>query len=66
MKDASSDRVFTVMNDRAQAGAALFPGNIELMQNRRIDADDDKGVGENLNEVDDYGKGYRVPATYYV
>ena len=36
------------------------------MQNRRIDADDDKGVGENLNEVDEYGKGYRVKATYFV
>jgi len=44
----------------------LYPGNIELMQNRRIDGDDDKGVAEVLNEEDEYGKGYRVPAAYYV
>ena len=66
MKDQKSDRVFTVMNDRTQGGSALSPGNIEMMQNRRINADDDKGVAENLDEVDKFGHGYRVPATYYV
>ena len=36
MKDIYSGRVFTVMNDRSQAGTALSEGNIELMQNRFI------------------------------
>lgn len=66
MKDKGSDRVFTVMNDRTQGGSALSAGNIEMMQNRRVLADDDRGVAENLDEIDIYGHGYRVPATYYV
>ena len=36
MKDINSERVFTVMNDRSQAGSSLSDGNIELMQNRFI------------------------------
>jgi len=60
------DRVFTVMNDRAQAGASLAPGNIQLMQNRRIEQDDGKGMGEWLDEKDANGNGIRVPATYFV
>jgi hypothetical protein len=59
-------RQFTVMNDRAQSGSALNPGSIELMQNRRIPTDDNKGVGEFLNETDQWGNGIRVPATYFV
>jgi len=31
MKDNKSDRWFSVMNDRSQAGSALLPGTIELM-----------------------------------
>ena len=66
MKDLASDRVFTVMNDRTQGGSALKPGNIELMQNRRIMGDDGRGVGEALDERDEQSKGVRVPATYYI
>jgi hypothetical protein len=36
------------------------------MQHRRVPADDNKGVAENLNERDADGKGIRVPASYYV
>ena len=36
------------------------------MQNRNPPCDDNKGVGEFLNETDAYGKGIRVPATYYL
>lgn len=57
---------FTVMNDRAQGGSSLRDGTIELMQNREIPADDNKGVGEWLQEKDQYGNGMRVKATYYV
>ena len=54
------------MNDRSQAGTALKNGNMEFMQNRRIPADDGRGMGEYLNERDSLGNGIRVPATYYV
>lgn len=66
IKDIYSDRVFTVMNDRPQAGSALKEGAVQLLQNRRIAADDSRGMGEFVDEVDKNGNGIRVPATYYL
>lgn len=66
MQDVNSDRAFTVMNDRPQGASALSSGAIEFMQNRRIPADDGKGVEEILDERDQYGNPIRVPASYYV
>jgi hypothetical protein len=66
MNDIYSERMFTVMNDRSQGGAALSEGTIEFMQNRRIPADDSRGMGEWVNEKDTLGNGIRVPATYHV
>ena len=60
------NRQFTVLNDRSQGGASLQKGRIELMQHRRVPADDNKGVAEYLNEKDPDGKGIRVPASYFV
>jgi hypothetical protein len=39
-----------VMNDRSQGGSVLENGHIELMQNRRLNVDDWRGMGEPLNE----------------
>lgn len=36
------------------------------MQHRRIPADDQRGMGEYVNELNEVGKGIRVPATYYL
>lgn len=36
------------------------------MQQRRIPAEDGKGMGENLVELDQYNNSIRVPATYFV
>lgn len=55
MKDLNSDRMFTVMNGKSQGGSALYDGSIELMQNRRIPADDSRGMGEYLNETNSLG-----------
>jgi hypothetical protein len=66
MKDSKSDKVFTVMNDRPQAGSSLSDGSIELMQSRRIPSDDGRGMGEAVNETDSTGEGIRVSADYYV
>jgi hypothetical protein len=60
------DWQMTVMNTRAQGGSVINPGRIELMHNRRINKDDDRGMGEPLNEMDANGDGISVPATYYV
>jgi len=39
------------MNDRSQGGSSLNKGEIELMIQRRILHDDDRGLGEALNET---------------
>lgn len=66
LKDINSDRVFTVMNDRPQGGSALKEGAVQFMQNRRIPADDARGMGEWVDEKDKNGNGIRVPASYYI
>ena len=64
--DERTQMQLTVMNDRSQGGSALQDGRIELMQNRRLNVDDKRGVGEVLNEVDRDGSGIVVTATYFV
>jgi Glycosyl hydrolases family 38 C-terminal domain len=54
------------MNDRSQGGSVIKDGRIELMQNRRLFKDDDRGVDEALNETDEYGNGISVTARYRV
>lgn len=55
-----------VMNSRSQGGSVLSPGRIEFMQNRRLNVDDWRGMGEPLNETVWNGHGISVPAQYYV
>jgi hypothetical protein len=50
--DPKSSFKLTVLNDRSQGGSSLEDGEIELMQNRRIFKDDNKGVEEPMNETD--------------
>jgi len=56
MRDFSNNSKLqvTVMNDRSQGGSADLHDNntIELMQNRVLLRDDDKGVNQELNETD--------------
>lgn len=40
------------MNDRPQGGSVIKNGRIELMQNRRVNLDDRRGMEEPLNEKD--------------
>jgi hypothetical protein len=58
----------TIMNDRPQGGSAGVSGKstIELMQNRRLTEDDNKGVSEVLNEQDSHNKGLMVTAKYWM
>ena len=56
----------TVMNDRAQGGSSIENGSIELMQNRRLLFDDDRGLEEPLNETQKDGLGIAVNAFYRV
>jgi hypothetical protein len=47
------------MNDRSQGGSAGLRSNrnIELMQHRRTKENDDYGVFEPVNDLDQFGKG---------
>jgi hypothetical protein len=57
----------TVMNDRSQAGSATIDKNmIEIIHNRRLIFDDDRGVDEPLNETDSKGYGMKVNARYWL
>ena len=67
-KEGSNTQV-TVMNDRTQAGSADLSdkSTIELIQHRRLNKDDDKGVIEPLDERDlETDLGIQVTARYYL
>lgn len=66
MIDPSTNMQFIVMNDRSQGGSVLQNGRVELMQNRRLNVDDWRGMEDPLNEHNYRGVGISVPATYYV
>ncbi|EFN53834.1 hypothetical protein CHLNCDRAFT_36397 [Chlorella variabilis] len=46
-----ADRQLAVLTDRAQGGASLRSGQMEVMVHRRTLTDDARGVGEPLNET---------------
>ena len=56
----------TVLNDRSQAGSAYKEGRLELLINRRVLSDDDLGLFEPLNEVDEHGQSFNVSAKFYL
>jgi len=67
MRDINSARQVTIVNERAQAGSAnLIPNSIELIQNRRLLYDDNRGVGEALNETGPDGYGLQINARYWL
>jgi hypothetical protein len=46
-----ADACLAVLTDRTQGGASLSNGAVELMVQRRLVADDSRGVGEPLDET---------------
>jgi len=67
MRDFSSNRQVTVMNEKSQGGSAgLVNGTIELVHNRRLLYDDNKGVCEPLNETDSNKFGLKVNSRYWL
>ena len=54
----------SVIPDRAQGGASISQGEVELMIHRRLVNDDARGVDEALNEKDWDGKGMRQWVTH--
>ena len=51
IEDSTTTERLTVTNDRAQGGASILNGEIEIMVHRRLLYDDARGVGEPLNET---------------
>lgn len=43
--DVTTGLTMTVVNDRSQAGGSIQDGALELMVHRRIQKDDNRGVG---------------------
>jgi len=66
LRDEAQGKILTVLNDRSQAGAMLENGKVQLMQNRRLFRDDQRGVAEPLDQHDDQLRGIRVKTTYHV
>ncbi|XP_071483413.1 lysosomal alpha-mannosidase-like [Diadema antillarum] len=64
IKDNSSQ--FTVLTDRSQGGSSLRSGSVEVMIHRRVLKDDNRGVGEPLNETGQFGDGLMVRGSHYV
>lgn len=64
--DPISSNELVVLNDRSQGGSSLKPGVVELMQTRRSNKRDDKGLSEELTEMDKNGQPTKVEATYFV
>ena len=52
IRDAAAATQLTLLVDRAQGGASLAPGQIELMVHRRLIKDDGRGAAEALNETE--------------
>lgn len=45
-----------LMPDRSMAGSSLIRGRLELMMHRRIVGDDTRGLGEHLDERNQFGE----------
>jgi hypothetical protein len=56
----------TVMNSRSQGASVIKTGRVEIMHQRRLYRDDNKGMGESLNEVDGLNKPISVGAQYFL
>ncbi|KYB25900.1 lysosomal alpha-mannosidase-like precursor [Tribolium castaneum] len=65
IRDETKKLQVAVLNDRAQGGASLQNGALELMLHRRLLADDNKGVGEPLDD-EEFGQGVVARGQLYL
>jgi len=70
-----TEKQFSVLTDRSVGGGSIENGQLEIMIQRRLLADDSRGVGEPLNETDGItpypsaqriGKGMHVTGSQYL
>lgn len=62
--DTVSGAVMSVLVDRSEGGSSMADGEVELMVHRRLQYDDNRGVGEPLNETGLDGNGLIVRGTH--
>lgn len=62
--DPESMLEMVVMNERSMAGSVLRTGRIELLVNRRVDGDDQRGVFEHLIENNGANKPLHVVSEF--
>jgi len=58
--DVRTGTTLSVVTDRTQGGSSLVDGSVELMVHRRLQHDDDRGVGQPLNETGVDGLGLTI------
>jgi alpha-mannosidase len=58
--DNAQGMTLFIANDRAQSGGSIVDGSVELLIQRRLLADDQRGVGEPLNETGITGNGIMI------
>lgn len=64
--DVASGMTLWVANDRSQGGGSIVDGSVELMVQRRLQADDQRGVSQPLNETGLTGAGLVVRGVHRV
>jgi hypothetical protein len=57
---AQAGTTLSIVTDRTQASSSIIDGHLDLMVHRRLQADDNRGVGEPLNETGLDGNGLIV------
>ena len=66
IQDKQKGLQFTVLTDRSQGGSSLKDGSVEVMVHRRLMVDDQRGVGEALNETGQFGDGLIIRGRHWV
>ena len=64
LSDESTNTSLCIVTDRSNGGSSLQDGSLELMVHRRLQSDDNRGVGEPLNETGVNGLGLIARGTH--
>jgi len=66
LSDTTTGTTFSVVTDRSNGGSSMLDGSLELMVHRRLSVDDNRGVGEPLNETGINGLGLIARGVHHI